>query len=173
MENGITLGFRILYFLASLGLLGTFFLPWLRLDGFEGTDSAITLMALVASPWAEYFYSVDQISAVMLMGVPIAMLVFACGMVSKYARGRSSPFATCMALVLALALVWGTKDLTASGPNPYFGLQLAIAILCFLSLHQLAMLIQARLFKMKKFPRTYRFLSIATGRRPWRMGREA
>lgn len=173
MEGRLILGVRVLFFVMALSLMGAFFLPWLRLDGLERTDSGVTLMALAASLWATYFFSVEPLKAAVLMGAPAAMMVFAIFMVSKYARGRATPFATIMVLASALALVMGARGLVASGSTPGVGLQLAITLSILLTTHQLAMLAQARLYRMRQFPKAYRVLSIATGRRPWRTGREA
>ena len=163
MENRLILGMRILFFAAALGLLGTFFLPWLKLDGLTGIDSGVTLMALVVSPLAAYFFSIEPLQATLIMGAPLAMMVFAIFTVSKYARGKAALFSTFMVLASALALVLGAQDLIANDLMPYSGLQLTIVLSVLLVTHQLAMLVQAKLYQKKKFPKAYRVLSIATG----------
>ena len=173
MENRLILGMRVLFFTAALGLMGTFFLPWLKLDGLSGVDSGATLMALVASPWAAYFFSVEPQQALVLMGAPVAMMAFTIFMLSRYARGKAAPFTTFMVLASALALLLGARGLIAGNLMPYLGLQLAIALSVLLLTHQLAMLAQSKIYQRKKFPKAYRVLSIATGRRPWRMSQGA
>ena len=69
--------------------------------------------------------------------------------------------------------VMGARGLVASGPTPGMGLQWAIALAILLATHQLAMIAQAKLYRMRQFPNVYRVLSIATGRRPWRTSRES
>lgn len=172
-ESRLTTGIRVLFFVMVLLLIGTFFLPWLRLGGLGRDDSGITLMALMASQWASYFFGVEPIQTGILIVAPVAMMVFTILMLSKYAQGRAAPFATLMVLISVLTLAFGTRSLVDSGQVPLVGHQLAIALSVLLTLHQLAMLVQARLFKMRRFPKAYRVLSIATGRRQWRMGREA
>ncbi len=161
------MGVRTLFFVMALFLIGAFFLPWLRLAGLERTDSGVTLMALAASPWAAYFFTVEPVQAAVLIGAPAAMMIFAIFMVSKYAQSRATLFATIMVLASALALVMGARGLVVSGSTPGMGLQLAIALAILLTTHQLAMIAQAKLYRMRRLPKVYRVLSIATGRRPW------
>ena len=165
MESRLTMGVSVLFFVMTLSLIGAFFLPWLQLMGLERTYSGVTLIALPASPWAKYFFTVEPLQAAVLIGAPMTMMVFGILMVTRYAQGQPTPVTTAMVLASPLALIIGARGLFASGSTPDVGLQLVIVLAILLGIHQLAIIVRAKLYRMRRFPKVYQILSMATGRR--------
>lgn len=161
---------RLLFFAAALGVIGTYFLPWLKLDGPAGAYSGAELIALAVSPQWQYFNSVNPLQAVVLVGAPLAMLLFAIIVISKYVRRKRTPFATVMMLAAGLALIFGTGELVDGRLTPFAGLLLAMLLAAILLLHQGLISAQIELWERRKFQSIYRALGVITGAgaRPWR-----
>ena len=163
MKYLVTVAMRLLSFSVALAVTGTFFLPWLKLDGLSEVYSGADLMVLSISPWRDYFFSVNPLETGLLIGTPMAMLLFTIIAISKYVQGKPTPIATTIVLASALALIFGTKELVASDIPPYPGLLLATVLAAILFLHQALILLQAKLWQKRKFPVIYRALGVVTG----------
>ena len=157
-----------MYFVAALALLGTFLLPWLLLDGFEEVRSGIEILTLLATPWANYLYSISAPQTWVLIGAPVALLAASIQLINKYSKHKQTPCAAALALAAVLVLMFGASELIASPVRLYLGLRLALVLTLFLTVHQLALLVQGWLWREKKAPRVYRALSAFCGREAWR-----
>ena len=169
MSHYLTLAMRLLFFAAVLGVIGTFFLPWLKLDGPSGAYSGAELIALVVSPQWQYFNSVNSVQAAVLVGAPLAMLGFAILVISKYVRRKRTPFAAVMMLAAGIALIFVTSELVDGNLTPFAGLLLAMVLAAVLLLHQGLISAQTELWERRKFQSVYRVLGVITGAgvRPW------
>lgn len=163
MTNHLTLATRLLFFAVALAVIGVYFLPWLKLDGPAGAYSGAELIALAVSPQWQYFNSVNPLQAVVLVGAPLAMLLFAIVVISKYVRRKRTPFATVMMLAAGLALIFGTGELVDGRLTPFAGLLLAMLLAAVLLLHQGLISAQTELWERRKFQSIYRALGVITG----------
>ena len=79
---------RLLGFAVTLAVIGTFFLPWLRLDGAAEARSGVALPTIAATPMVEYLFAVAPAQAGVLVGCPVVMFVFAVRVALAYAGLR-------------------------------------------------------------------------------------
>ncbi len=93
----------LLSFAASLGIVGAFFLPWLRLEGTPDSRNGAELLALAVSPSVNYLAEVSEIQLWVLIGCPALAIVAALIVVWQYGQRKTALFAT--SCVLAAALV--------------------------------------------------------------------
>lgn len=155
--EAVTFAVRLLAFALSLAIIGAFFLPWVRLDGSREIYSGTQLAALLVSPLRDYIFAVAPMQTYVLLGGPVAMLLFAAIVVSKYAQRRTAILSTVAVLAAAIAVGYGTLDLVAGWS---WGLALIVALSVVLLLHQL--LIKSR-SKLRRSSSLYTILSVATG----------
>lgn len=156
-----TFAARLLTFALSLAVIGAFFLPWVRLDGSREIYSGVQLAALAVSPIREYISAVAPTQTAVLLGGPLAMLLFAAIVATRYARRRTAILPTAAVLASAIAVSYGTTDLVADGSlGASRGLTLIAALSVVLLVHQL--LIKSR-SKLKRSSSLYKILSVATG----------
>jgi len=145
----------------ALGIVGAFFLPWMRLDGVSRASSGAELFALVASPTAGYLFAVSALQAVILIGGPVLLLAAAVLVMAKYGQRKTAPLATCIVVALALALTHGTPDLTVG--RPHLGLSLVTVLSIVLLVHQVLIRLCTDLYARNRLLSLYRALSVATG----------
>lgn len=160
----VTLGVRVLTFAASLGILGCFWLPWVRVDGVREASTGAELMVLVATPSLDYLWAASPVSAGVLVGGPAAVLLFGLLTAARYAGRRTAIFATMAILVVAAGLPHVAKGLLSGGEPRYeAGLVLIIALAGLLLAQQLLIKATTALRRKRKFPAVHRTLTVATG----------
>ena len=155
-----TAAMRLVAFVVTLGVIGAFFLPWVRLDGMSDVHSGAALPILVISPMVEYLFAVAPVQTGVLIGCPVIMVLFAINVAAAYARRRTAIPATGVVLVAVNAIIYGTGDLV---DEVYFGLSTIVGLSVALLVHQLLIKLQTKLLKERKVPSVYRSLSIVTG----------
>ena len=165
LRECVTLGVRLLTIgIASLGILGAFWLPWVWVDGMKEASSGIGLIAMIASPWVKYFYSASPLNAGFLIGCPILIVIFGTIVVLKYIQRRTAIFSTVAVLVPAVALPYGATGLLAhSEPEFHIGLAFVVASASVLLVQQALIKVSTKLRTKRKFPSLYRTLATATG----------
>ena len=164
---------RLLGFAVTLAVIGTFFLPWLRLDGAAEARSGVALPTIAATPMVEYLFAVAPAQAGVLVGCPVVMFVFAVRVALAYARRRTAVASTVIVLAAALALVYGTRAIADSHDPIQSGLVGVISLSVVLLVHQLLIKLSRRLLESRRFPALYRGLTTVTGtgRYRWRDAR--
>ena len=164
-----TLAARLLTFVMSLGILGCLWLPWVRIDGMRESSTGTELMVLMAAPSLDYLWVASPISAGVLIGGPVAILLFGLLAASRYAQRRTAIFSTVVVLVVAVGLPQVAKGLLLDGEPRYeAGLVLIIAVAGLLLAQQLLIKAATILRTKGKFPALYRTLTVATGAGPHR-----
>ena len=71
-----TVAVRQLTILMALGLLASFWLPWVHLDGQQTPSTGIGLVATLGAPSWDYMMSVSLASAGALIGGPVVIGLF-------------------------------------------------------------------------------------------------
>ena len=118
----------LLSFAASLGIVGAFFLPWLRLEGTPDSRNGAELLALAVSPSVNYLAEVSEIQLWVLIGCPALAIVAALIVVGQYGQRKTALFATSCVLAAALVAMYAPSYLVSNEPRAYVGLS-AVAYL--------------------------------------------
>lgn len=118
----------LLSFAASLGIVGAFFLPWLRLEGTPDSLNGAELLALTLSPSVNYLAEVSEIQLWLLIGCPAVAIVAAVIVVWQYGQRKTALFATSCVLAAALVAMYAPSYLVSNEPRAYLGLS-AVAYL--------------------------------------------
>ncbi len=159
-----TFTMRLVAFAAALAIMGAFFLPWARLDGMNEASSGAELVALVVSPTANYLFAVSTLQAVVLVGCPALLILSATMVMTKYARRKTAPFATCLVFASSVSVAYGAPDLTASNElGAYVGLSLIVVLSAVLLVHQALIKLRENLYHRRRLPTVYQALSVLTG----------
>ena len=75
------------------------------------------------------------------------MIVSASVVMAKYARRKTSPFATCLVFASSVSVIYGAPDLTASNEiGAYVGLSLIVALSAALLIHQALIKLRGNLY---------------------------
>ena len=144
-----TFAMRLIAFAATVAIMGAFFLPWTRLDGMSQASSGAELVALVVSPTVSYLFTVSTLQASVLVGGPALLIVSASVVMAKYARRKTSPFATCLVFASSVSVIYGAPDLTASNEiGAYVGLSLIVALSAALLIHQALIKLRGNLYAL-------------------------
>ena len=159
-----TFAMHLIAFAATVAIMGAFFLPWTRLDGMSQASSGAELVALVVSPTVSYLFTVSTLQASVLVGGPALLIVSASVVMAKYARRKTSPFATCLVFASSVSIIYGAPDLTASNEiGAYVGLSLIVALSAALLIHQALIKLRENLYHRRRLPTVYQALSVLTG----------
>lgn len=163
-QSILNITMRILSFVATLGLVGSFALPWVRLDGFEEPRNGFQVLAMSISPVARYFFNVSPIQTGVLVGGTLFMLALALRVSMQYARRKTSMFATAGVFALSLTVTYGVPgaDVYDAG-SPYVGLTLASILSAMLMLHQSLVKFATGLMMRRMWNPVYRTLRMVTG----------
>ena len=164
-KNAVTFGIRLLWFALTLALLGSLLLPWVTMDGEFDARSGVDLIVLAISPTRDYLVTVSPIQAGVLIGAPILAGLAMGKLIRNYARRRTSPASTLVALASFLVIAYATPDLT-SNQGPESGIVLGVALAAVLLLHQALIKVRTRLRRKQKWAVAYRALGVATGSQP-------
>ena len=158
-----TFAMRLIAFAATVAIMGAFFLPWTRLDGMSQASSGAELVALVVSPTVSYLFTVSTLQASVLVGGPALLIVSASVVMAKYARRKTSPFATCLVFASSVSVIYGAPDLTGNEIGAYVGLSLIVALSAALLIHQALIKLRGNLYHRRRLPTVYHALSVLTG----------
>lgn len=167
-----TFAVRLLTFIIALGMFGTFFLPWLHLDGHDAPSSGAQLITRILSPEYSYLSAVSQLQAWVVVGCPFVIFVaVAIVAVKKYQR-EPSLLSECSIIALAGVLTYFPTALTAEYAEPFYsGLFALIVIAVVLLAQDLLTLIRERAKLGRRAPDVDNLLGVisASGRyeRSW------
>ena len=155
---------RILTFIATLVLIGSLALPWVRLDGFEGPNTGLDLIAMSVSPMGKFFFSVSAVKTGILVAGPVLTLVLAFRVALKYAQRRRAMFATGAILIISFVMTFGLTGVVAHGSGaPYLGLSLVMILSAVLLAHQGLIKLASTLLRRNRWRPVYRTLRVVTG----------
>lgn len=159
-----TLGARSFFFIAAMGILGGFWLPWVQIDGMKEPSTGIQLMVLAVTPSLDYLRSASPISAGCLIVGPLGILLLSVWVIVRYVQRRTAIFPTVAVLVVAVGIPRVASGLLVQGVAGYgVGLQLIIVVGWLLLAHQCLIKVSTALRTRRKFPVLYRTLAAATG----------
>lgn len=108
-----TFAVRLLTFLIALGMFGTFFLPWLHLDGHDTPSSGAQLITTILSPEYSYLTAVSRLHAWAVVGCPVIIFVAVAVVAVKKHQREPSPVAECIIIALSGVLAYFPSALTA------------------------------------------------------------
>lgn len=169
IRDSITLGIRIVSFAMSLGILGAFLLPWVKLDGIPDAVSGVGIISLIASPTGKYLYLISPVETVILIGAPIVILLAGLWLTSKYAQRRPAKVATVIVLACAGVLPYTLSNLLGT-PNRQTGLELVVVFAAILLVQQVLIALATVLSERRKLPHLHRVLRVVTGSGAYRWG---
>ncbi len=159
-----TVAVRQLTILMALGLLASFWLPWVHLDGQQTPSTGIGLVATLGAPSWDYMMSVSLASAGALIGGPVVIGLFGIIVLARYARRRTAIFSTVVLAGVSIGLPFGASGLLAySMPASLIGLRLIAGLAVLLLLHQVLIKVYFQLHSKHKFQRLQQALATATG----------
>ena len=162
-KEAATLIMRLLWFIATLEIIGAFFLPWVRLDGITDVYSGAEMLTIPASPIAQYLSSVSQLQTVVLVICPALILLSAAILATRYLQRKTAPLPTIVILASAVGIIYGASDLIATdGPIVHSGLFVVIVMSALLLVHQMVVILHART-RSKMRTSVDETLSIITG----------
>lgn len=160
----VTLIIRLSFFVAALALVGTYFLPWARLDGMVESQSGAEITSIAVTPTAQYLIAVNTVQTVLLVGCPIIAVLLSLLTLSNYARGEIYLFPIVVVLVVSIVFRIFTSDLIASDAGALgLGNLLCIVLSVGLLSHHLIIKLHTRLYVNRKFPSLFRKLYFLTG----------
>ena len=159
-----TFAIRLSAYLATLAIIGLFFVPWARIDGMGQTSSGADLIVLVVSPAFDYLVEISVLQTVVLLGSPALMIASAIFVSIKYARRETAPLATCLVFASSITVLYGAPDLTVNnGLGTTVGLTLTVVLSGLLLIHQVLIKIRGDLYRRRRLPTVYEVLSVITG----------
>lgn len=155
---------RIAFFAATLAMAGAYFLPWAELDGLAESQSGAELTTLVISPTAQYLFAVNSLQTILLIGCPIAALLFSLLIVVNYAKGETHLFPAMVVLLVSIVFQTFTPNIVASDGTQFgFGNLLSIILSAVLLMHHLVIRLHTKLYQKRKYPSVFRRLYFLTG----------
>ena len=164
LREHVTFAMRLLFFLATLAIMGAFFLPWTRLDGMSQSSSGADLVALLFSPSLGYLGAVSPLQTTILIGCPALLISAAVAVSVKYAQRETAPVATFLVFASSIFVIYATSDLTARKEvGTLFGLTLIVVLSAGLLIHQGLIKLRGKLYRQRKLPDVYQALSVITG----------
>ncbi len=164
LRERTTFAMRLITYLATLAIMGAFFLPWTRLDGMSQASSGAELIVLAVSPSFNYLVAVSTLQTAVLIGCPALLISSATFVSVKYARRQTAPLATCLVFASSVSVTYGTPDLTtSSGFGTLVGLTLIVVLSAVLLIHQGLIKLRGKLYDRRKLPTAYQALSVITG----------
>ena len=164
LGTAVNMVMRTLSFIATLVLIGSVALPWLRLDGFDEPSLGLELIAMSVSPMGKYFFSVSPIQTGILVAGPALVLGLAFRVALKYAQRRRAMFTTAAILAASLVMTYGLTGVVAQPScGPYLGLSLVMILSAVLLVHQALIKFATVLLRRNQWRPVYRTLRIVTG----------
>lgn len=165
LRQRVTAAIRWCAFAVTLVPLAALFLPWLALEGSGEFRTGVSSIALLASPLREYLFTADPLQASIITMGPILIFMLTFATAKRYYERRSVVWAPPAMLLVALAIIYQTTNLTSA---VYQGPSLVAAVAIALTLHQGAIRLLVAMRRSRRLFRTYRPLAIATGVQEWR-----
>ena len=158
--RAVTVTVRLVAFAVTMAPLASLFLPWITLDGSQRVYTGVTSVSLLVSPIRDYLYDADPVQAAIVTVGPVLIVLLSIATSNHYCKRRAILWAPPAILVVALAIIFMTADLTN---GIHAGPRLAAVAAILLILHQGAIRLQVATRRSRKLSWASGPLAVATG----------